>query len=176
VTIYTLPHLKCISLVSVRSSLPCINIAVRIELTKKGMQCGRECRCKRLSDRSFLMIRRKIDVFSTSETIVSSVQNVCRLFAVEDVCKRCCGTRVRRIRVRTNCFQLFARMIYILCHSGDRIAQATCAVKVLTTFYWSSVHSKEISEWKSGHIVVDLPAQPFCADNVLWKLFDDRQH
>ena len=33
VSIYTLPHLECIRLVSVRSSLPCINIGVRIELT-----------------------------------------------------------------------------------------------------------------------------------------------
>jgi len=33
VTIHTLPHLKCIRLASVRSSLPCINIGVRIELT-----------------------------------------------------------------------------------------------------------------------------------------------
>jgi len=30
----TLPHLKCIKSVSVRSSLPCINIDVRIESTK----------------------------------------------------------------------------------------------------------------------------------------------
>jgi len=34
-TIHTLPHLKCISLVSVGSSLPCINMGVRIELTYK---------------------------------------------------------------------------------------------------------------------------------------------
>jgi len=34
VTIHTLPHLKCIRLVSVRSSLPCINIDDRLELTK----------------------------------------------------------------------------------------------------------------------------------------------
>ena len=33
-TIYTLPHTKCIRLVSVRLSLPCINI-VRMELTFK---------------------------------------------------------------------------------------------------------------------------------------------
>ena len=33
VTIHTLPHLKCIRLLSVRSSRPCINIGVRIELT-----------------------------------------------------------------------------------------------------------------------------------------------
>jgi len=33
VTIHTLPHLKCIRLVSVRSTLPCINTGVRIELT-----------------------------------------------------------------------------------------------------------------------------------------------
>ena len=32
-TIYTLRHLKCIKLVSVRSSLPCFTIGVRIELT-----------------------------------------------------------------------------------------------------------------------------------------------
>jgi len=32
VTIRTLPHVKCIKLVSVRSILPCINIGVRIEL------------------------------------------------------------------------------------------------------------------------------------------------
>ena len=50
-TIHTLPHFECIRLVSVRSShlpfkmhqvsvrsrLPCINIAVRIELTLKEM-------------------------------------------------------------------------------------------------------------------------------------------
>jgi len=34
VCIYTLPHLKCIRLVSVRLSLPCINIDERIELKK----------------------------------------------------------------------------------------------------------------------------------------------
>jgi len=33
VTIHTLPHLKLIRLVPVRSSLPCINMGVRIELT-----------------------------------------------------------------------------------------------------------------------------------------------
>jgi len=32
VTIYSLPDPKCVRLVSVRSSLPCINIGVRIEL------------------------------------------------------------------------------------------------------------------------------------------------
>ena len=31
--IYTVPHLKCIRLVSVRLSLPCIGIGMRIELT-----------------------------------------------------------------------------------------------------------------------------------------------
>jgi len=35
VTSVTLPHLKCIRLVSVCSSLPCIYIGVRIELTKR---------------------------------------------------------------------------------------------------------------------------------------------
>jgi len=35
VTIHTLPRLKCIRLVYERSSLPCINISVQIELTKK---------------------------------------------------------------------------------------------------------------------------------------------
>jgi len=33
VAIHTLPYLECTRLVSVRSSLPCINIGVRIELT-----------------------------------------------------------------------------------------------------------------------------------------------
>jgi len=33
VTIYTLPHFKCIRLVSVRSSLPCINMCVRKKKT-----------------------------------------------------------------------------------------------------------------------------------------------
>ena len=33
VTVHTLSHLKCLRLVSVCSSLPCINIGVRIELT-----------------------------------------------------------------------------------------------------------------------------------------------
>ena len=33
VTIHTLPHLKCIRSISVRSNLPCINIGVRIEMT-----------------------------------------------------------------------------------------------------------------------------------------------
>ena len=33
VAFYTLPHLKCVRLVSVRLSLPCINKGVRIELT-----------------------------------------------------------------------------------------------------------------------------------------------
>jgi len=32
VTVYMLPHLKCIRLLSVRLSLPSINIGVRIEL------------------------------------------------------------------------------------------------------------------------------------------------
>ena len=35
VTIHPLPHLKCIRLVSVRSSLPCINAGVRIEVTNE---------------------------------------------------------------------------------------------------------------------------------------------
>jgi len=35
VVIYTLPHSKRIRLVSVRSSLPCINIGMQIKLTKK---------------------------------------------------------------------------------------------------------------------------------------------
>jgi len=35
VTIYTLPHLNCIRLIFERSSLPCINIDVRIGLTLK---------------------------------------------------------------------------------------------------------------------------------------------
>jgi len=34
VTLHTLPHLKCIRLVSARSVLGCINTGVRIELTK----------------------------------------------------------------------------------------------------------------------------------------------
>jgi len=34
-TIHTLPHLKCIRLVSVRLSLPFINTGGRIQLTKK---------------------------------------------------------------------------------------------------------------------------------------------
>jgi len=38
VTIHTLPHLKCIRLVSVRSSLPCIHIGVRIDLIFKKEQ------------------------------------------------------------------------------------------------------------------------------------------
>jgi len=36
VSIYTLPHSKCIRLVSVRSILTCFNIGVRIELAKKA--------------------------------------------------------------------------------------------------------------------------------------------
>ena len=37
-TIYTLPYLKCIRLISVRSSLPFINTGVRIEPTFKNSQ------------------------------------------------------------------------------------------------------------------------------------------
>jgi len=40
VSIHTQPHLKCIRLVSVRSSLPCINVGVRIGNQTNTFQMG----------------------------------------------------------------------------------------------------------------------------------------
>jgi len=48
VTIHMLPHLNCITNVSVRSSLPCINTGVRIELALSFCESESESVEKRL--------------------------------------------------------------------------------------------------------------------------------